>query len=188
MQRPMLKALAVAAGAMVLASIASWRPVLASTKPQGELARAAQRQSNADAAPARKPQSLAEQYCTSIKDVATEARIAAQVKRLNALAQEVDVRLARLEAMTAELKQWVSRRDKFIASSTQQMVSIYAAMRPDAASEQLTRIDEGIAASIVAKLEPKVASTILNDMPAEKAARLATILSGASRKTDEGTQ
>jgi flagellar motility protein MotE (MotC chaperone) len=59
-------------------------------------------------------------------------------------------------------------------------------MRPEAASEQLSKMDEGTAAAILSRLEPRAASTILNDIQAEKAARLTMILTSASRKNDRG--
>jgi flagellar motility protein MotE (MotC chaperone) len=133
-----------------------------------------------------KPASLAEQYCRAIRDSAAEARFAAQVAKLENLGKELDKRLEQIEARTAELKTWFAKREEFSQRATGQLVSIYAAMRPESASEQLTRMDEITAAAILSKLEPRAASAVLNDMPAEKAARLASILAGASRKADSG--
>lgn len=130
--------------------------------------------------------SVAEQYCKSVRDAASEARFAFQAAELRALGKEIDERVAKLEMRTAELKDWFARREEFARQASEQLVNIYAAMRPEAASEQMSRMDETTAAAILSRLEPRAASAILNDIPPEKAARLATILTGASRKSDRG--
>lgn len=134
----------------------------------------------------RKSGLIAEQYCKSVRDAANEARFAFQVNELKVLEKALDERIAQLELRAAELKDWFARREEFAKQAAAQVVNIYAAMRPEAASEQLGRMDEVSAASILSKLDPRAASAILNDIPPEKAARLATILSGASRKNDRG--
>ena len=129
---------------------------------------------------------LAEQYCRAIRDAAAEARQAHLAAELKGLGKDLDERLAKVVARTAELKDWIQQRDAFVGRATSQLVAIYAAMRPESASEQLARIDEFTAAAVLGKLDPRAASAILNDMPAEKAGRLATILAGASRTKDRG--
>ncbi len=80
----------------------------------------------------------------------------------------------------------LAQREEFSKQASEQLVNIYAAMRPEAASEQLSRMDEITAAAILSRLKPRAASAILNDIPPDKAARLATILTGVSRKSDRG--
>jgi len=132
--------------------------------------------------------SLAAQYCQAVLEPAREARYAHQVAELKELGRGLDERFAKIESRIAELKEWVARRDDFVSRTNDQLVTIYSSMRPEAASEQLTRLDEISAAAIISKLAPRAASQILNDMPSEKAARLATILMGASRKPDPGAR
>ena len=130
--------------------------------------------------------SVADQYCQAVLEPAREARYAHQTVELKSLSKELDDRLARIETRIAELKEWVARREDFASRTSDQLVTIYSGMRPEAASEQLTKIDESTAAAILSKLAPRIASQILNDMPSDKAARLAMILMGASRKSDPG--
>ncbi len=130
--------------------------------------------------------SVADQYCRAVLDPAREARYAHQTAELQALSRALDDRLAKVEARITELKEWVARREDFANRTSEQLVTIYSGMRPEAASEQLAKIEEGTAAAILSKLAPRVASQILNDMPPDRAARLAMILMGASRKTDPG--
>ena len=129
---------------------------------------------------------VSDQYCQAVLEPAREARYAHQAAELKALGKELDDRLARIETRIAELKEWVARREDFANRTSDQLVTIYSGMRPEAASEQLTKIDESSAAAILSKLAPRVASQILNDMPSDKAARLAMILMGASKKSDPG--
>lgn len=129
---------------------------------------------------------VAEQYCSAVLDPAREARFAHQAAELKALNAQLDVRMAKIDERIAELKEWVARREDFASRTTEQLVTIYSGMRPESASEQLAKLEESSAAAILSKLAPRVASQILNDMPSDKAARLAMILMGASKKTDPG--
>lgn len=130
--------------------------------------------------------SVSDQYCQAVLEPAREARYAHQTAELQALSRALDDRMTKIETRIAELKEWVARREDFASRTSEQLVSIYSGMRPEAASEQLAKIEESTAAAILSKLTPRVASQILNDMPADRAARLAMILMGASRKTDPG--
>ena len=138
------------------------------------------------AAEMRPATSVADQYCQAVLEPAREARYAHQAAQLKALSKELDDRLAKIDTRIAELKEWVARREDFASRTSDQLVTIYSGMRPEAASEQLTKLDESSAAAILSKLAPRIASQILNDMPSDKAARLAMILMGASRKSDPG--
>lgn len=130
--------------------------------------------------------SVPDQYCQAVLDPAREARFAHQAAELQALGKALDDRLVKIDERIAELKEWVARREDFASRTSEQLVTIYSGMRPEAASEQLAKIEESTAAAILSKLAPRVASQILNDMPSDKAARLAMILMGASRKSDPG--
>lgn len=124
---------------------------------------------------------LAHRYCVSIADEAAEARIAWQKAKLAEAEQQIDKRIAALEAKTAEYRTWLERREKFSRKVTKKLVQIYAKMEPDAAAMQLVSMDEEAAASILAKLDPRNSSAILNEMQPAKAARLAATLVGAAR-------
>ena len=128
--------------------------------------------------------SIAAQYCEALRDAAAEARHAVQIAQLERLGNEIDARLVRLDARSAELKEWMARREEFARKATAQLVGIFAAMRPESASEQLVRLDSATAASILAKLDARAASAILNEMPPEKAAGLARLIAGAGRRDE----
>lgn len=127
------------------------------------------------------PQTLAERYCTNIGDKAADIRAARQMQQLKKLSADIKKRAANLKEELVELKEWVRRRDEFMKRGTDALVNIFASMRPDAASLQLVAIDERTAAAILMKLKPRMASSILNEMDPERAARLAATIAGAAR-------
>jgi flagellar motility protein MotE (MotC chaperone) len=127
----------------------------------------------------------AQQYCANIADAAADARFAWQKKTLTEVQQEVDRRIAKLEAKIAEYQKWLARRDEFSKKAQESLVSIYSKMRPDAAASQLVKMDEETAAAVLLKLDPRIASTILNEIPAPQAARLTGTISGAARTTTD---
>jgi flagellar motility protein MotE (MotC chaperone) len=130
----------------------------------------------------------ARQYCVSIANAAADARFAWQKKTLAATEQELEKRIALLEAKTTELQKWVTRRDEFVKKARDNLVLIYSRMRPDAAAMQLTAMDEETASAVLLKLEPRTASLILNEMEPAQAARLTGLIGGAARTTPAGTQ
>ncbi len=134
------------------------------------------------AAPLETP--LAKGYCANIGTLASDAKFAWQKKAIAELATELDDRIARLEAKTEEYKAWLARRDDFAKRVTDNLVVIYSRMRPEAAGQQLMAMDEETAAAVIMKLDPRIASAILNDMNAQYAARLTSIISGAAKVKD----
>jgi len=125
---------------------------------------------------------LATQYCAAARDAIAEARYAEQAVQLEKLAKDAEERLALMDKRTAELKEWLAKREEFIAAATKHLVSIFGAMRPESASEQLVRLDISTAAAILSRLDVRAASAILNDMAPEKAARLTAVIAGSARK------
>ena len=161
-------------------------PAEASAPPQATSA------ASPPAAPAHPPKATAEappltttaarQYCVNIADAAAEAKVAWQKKALQDVAQDLEKRVARLDAKIAEFQRWVTRRDEFVKKARDSVVLIYSRMRPDAAALQLVAMDEETAAAVMLRLEPKAASIILNEMEPGKAARLTAIINGAARE------
>jgi flagellar motility protein MotE (MotC chaperone) len=120
-------------------------------------------------------------YCTNLADDAADARFALQLSRLEAAEAAIDERIAALDEKRREYEEWLKKRRRFMERAEESLVAIYAGMRPDAASEQLAEMNEFTAAAVIAKVTPRTASAILNEMEAEKAARLATIIAGLTR-------
>jgi flagellar motility protein MotE (MotC chaperone) len=131
--------------------------------------------------PAAQQASPAQQYCVSIANAAADARFAWQRKLLSEAEKDLEKRLGQLDAKTAELQKWVSRRDEFVTKARDSLVLIYSRMRPDAAAAQLVAMDEETAAAVLLKLDVRVASLVLNEMDPTQAARLTAIISGAAR-------
>jgi len=123
----------------------------------------------------------AQQYCFNTNESAADARFAWQAKKIKEMEGELDKRAQQLEAKTEEYKRWLQRRDDFSRKAHEKLVGFYSRMRPDAAAVQLATLDEETAAAVVTKLETKVASQIMGEMDPERAAKIATIISGAAK-------
>lgn len=127
----------------------------------------------------------AQQYCFNTVDTAADARFAWQAKKIKEMEAELDKRAQMLESKTLEYKRWLERRDEFSRKAHEKLVGFYSRMRPDAAALQLATLDEEMAAAVVTKLETKVASQIMGEMNPERAAKIATIISGAAKVPPE---
>ena len=135
-------------------------------------------------APETEP-SVVEQYCTNIRDAAADARHAWQMEALRELEKQVGQRIAELDARQAEFEDWLRRREEFVARARENLVEVYANMRPDAAAEQLAILEDEEAASVLANLVPRSASAIMSEMEPERAAQLAVAMAGPPAKKDE---
>jgi flagellar motility protein MotE (MotC chaperone) len=125
-------------------------------------------------------------YCANIVPSVAEARVAWQMKRLGELEGEVKKRVAELEEKEAAARDWVGKREDLLKKAEDDVVAIYAKMQPEAAAAQLVIMDDSIAAAILSKLNARAASTILNEMEASKAARLADLMLGVAPPSDDG--
>jgi flagellar motility protein MotE (MotC chaperone) len=119
-----------------------------------------------------------QQYCSNIGNLAADARIAWQMKRLGELDAQVKQRIAELEAKEAESKEWIGKREELMKKAEEGVVAIYAKMQPEAAAAQMGVMEDSTAAALLTKLNPRVSSAILNEMDAGKAAKLTDLMSG----------
>lgn len=120
-------------------------------------------------------------YCGNIDDQAADARFALQTKQLNDLKADVEARMRALEDKRKEYEMWLKRRDEFVSKAQDSLVDIISKMKPDAAAAQMSLIGDEAAAALILKLNPRVSSIILNEMPPEKAAKLARVIVGSQR-------
>jgi flagellar motility protein MotE (MotC chaperone) len=123
-------------------------------------------------------------FCSNIAPTAVEARIAWQMKRLNELDEQIKRRIAELNVKEAEARAWVTKREDMLNKASDDIVAIYAKMQPEAASAQLSAMDDGGAAGILSKLNARVASAILDEMDSARAARLTDLISGAAKSAN----
>ncbi len=125
-----------------------------------------------------------EQFCTGIADAARDRRYALQAMELKKLKDDVDERIRRLEEKRAEYEDWLKRRETFLSHAQDNVVQIYAVMKPDAAAERLAELDVKLAAGILMKLDARKAGVILNEMNTKAAAALTGIMASAARRED----
>lgn len=126
------------------------------------------------------------QYCVNIRDAAVDARIAWQAETMRELEKQLADQVAALEAKRSEYEMWLRKREEFLRRAREDVVAIYARMRPDAAAGQLAGMDEDTAVAVLAKLNARNAGAILNEMEPARAAQLANRLAGVSGLSMKG--
>jgi|GEM_PF-1499632 len=126
-------------------------------------------------------------FCRNINDKAQDARFELQMRQLGTLRSEIDERIGKLEEKRKEYEDWLARRNAFLTRTQDSFVSIISKMRPDVAAAQLALVDEMAAASVILKLEPRISSAIMNELPSEKSANLIRILVSAQKVPPEKT-
>jgi flagellar motility protein MotE (MotC chaperone) len=125
-----------------------------------------------------------ETYCGAIAASAASTRLAWQEERIRTLQAEMIVKIAELDAKETEVRDWVVKREQLLAKAAESLTSIYAKMKPEAASAQLQVMDDDTAAALLLKLKPSVASAVMGEMDPLRAARLSDLLTGATPKSD----
>lgn len=124
------------------------------------------------------------EFCANIVDAARDRRYAVQTRELDNLRQEIDARIAALETKRAEYEEWLARRDEVINRAEDSIVGIYSRMRPEAAAERMSQLDDTLAAAILLKLNSRQAGVILNEMDSRAAARLTSIIADVAKSED----
>ena len=151
--------------------------------PEKEKPKAAANKTSDKVTADKAPDVEASRFCANAAPSIAEARIAWETRRLSELDAQVKQRLVDLEKAEASVQDWVAKRDAALKSASDNLVAIYAKMQPETAATQIAAMDDQMAAAILGKLKAGAAGAILNEMEAERASKLATILSGA---TDAG--
>ena len=124
-------------------------------------------------------------YCLNISDKAKEARHAVLMKRLKEMEAVVDGKLEKMTGLITELRTWTEKRENFLARANDSLVQIFQSMRADSAALQLTEVGPVMAASIIAKLEPKISSAIMAEMKPDDAANITMVLTNSMVKNDK---
>jgi len=119
-------------------------------------------------------------FCSNIADAARDQRYLMQKQELEKLQADVNDRIKLLEAGKTEYADWLKKRDDFLKTADDGLISIYKTMKPDAAAGQLSQVNSRIAAAIMMKLPPKMASSILTEMNNQKAAELTSMIAATT--------
>lgn len=138
----------------------------------------------AKAAAPKAPMTEAQKFCQNIAAAAADARFSWQSKKLVELEGQIKTRIAELEAKQAEYKEILARHDEAVKHATETVVGIYAHMRPEVAALQLSALEDATAAAVLAQLNARQASAILNEIAPDRAARLVTTISGLMPAAD----
>lgn len=119
-------------------------------------------------------------FCSNIADAARDQRYLLQKKELDGLQTDIEERIAELNMRRDEYERWLKLRNDFLDKAEGGLVDIYKNMRADSAAEKLELVNINVAAAIVMKLKPRLASQILNEMDAKTAANLTGIIASAA--------
>ena len=125
-------------------------------------------------------ESLVEQYCRVAVDAGVAAKIKEEELRAKSLKDEIERKVDELGKATADLQTWLKRREDFKAAATENLVSVYAQMDPEAAAQRLTVVGEPTAAAILMKLPAKNASAVLGEMQPDMAGKITAYMAGAA--------
>ena len=161
---------------LVAGHTAAAAPDVAKPDPAAKLPPAPR--ATADKSQANASSDVQRQFCLNNATSASDARLAWQAAQLGELEARLKQRIADLEAKRAEYVDWVRKRDEAMSKAADNVVVIYAKMKPDAAALQIAAMDDAMAAALLAKLSPRNASTILNEMEPGRAARLTNAMVG----------
>lgn len=134
------------------------------------------------------PENDIKRFCLNNAAAAGDARIAFQTSKLHELEKEISQRLAELDSKTAELAEWMRRREEAMNKATRTLVAIYAQMKPAAAAQNLSAMENTMAAAIVAKLPARAASAILSEMEPSRAAQLTSGVASQEEKREAASQ
>nr|WP_319483270.1 MotE family protein [uncultured Cohaesibacter sp.] len=114
----------------------------------------------------------ADRFCKNISSLASEQRYAWQLRNLISMQNDIDERIEKLEALRADVQDWIGKRDKVLSEVKDHIIQVYERMRPEAAAERLASVEDDVAIALLAKMKPRVVSAILNEMDAGKASQL----------------
>ena len=139
------------------------------------------------ATPARAQSTEADvkRYCTNIAKAASDARFAWQTQQLNTLETRIKARVAELDGKTAELRDWIGKREALEKKAAEKLVGIYAKMRPETAATQISQLDDDMAAAVLGQLNPRQASAIFNEIVPERAGKLAALIAGTQPSNEK---
>ncbi len=126
--------------------------------------------------PVAAPMTDTDRYCTNIANPALDARNALQLAEIKEAEGEISAKIDELEAKRAEVEKWLGERRDFIESTSDIVIGIYSGMKPDAAAAQMAALDRSVAASLLTRLKPRQAGSILAEMPAPVASELAALI------------
>lgn len=132
--------------------------------------------------------SVGEQFCRNTANDASEARASWRNSLLEKTESQLLAKLAELKAEREAYTAQLDRYQSFLSSIESNVIEMYAKMRPEAAAQQLSLLDNNTAAAIMLRLKPRTASAILNEMVATRASELAALFASAIGPAKEKCQ
>lgn len=128
-----------------------------------------------------------ERFCGNISARAGDTRSTLQIEKMLQLKADIEERIKTLEAKRAEYETWLAKRNNFLDKTKNSLIEIITKMKPGVAAQQLALVDHYTAASLILKLNPRVSSAIMNELPPQTTAAITQILVNVQKlpnKTD----
>lgn len=122
----------------------------------------------------------AAEYCRTLSQTADEARAAFLQREIALLEKQLVLKTEALEGRIAEHKRWLSLRSQEMDQVSISLVQTFMRMRPEAAAQQISVMDDRLAAVLLLKLGPKASSALLNEMAPPRAARLVAAIASSA--------
>jgi flagellar motility protein MotE (MotC chaperone) len=116
-------------------------------------------------------------FCSSFIDLAAERRNARLVKDLQQKQEALTKAIQELDAKSQELKALIATRKAIQEKVSDSILKMYLQVEPEAAAQQLARLDTSTAAEILLRMNAKHSGEILTLMEPKRAASLVAILS-----------
>lgn len=124
-------------------------------------------------------QSEIQKFCGNVAAKAGDTRSALQIGKMAQLKREIEEKIQKLEEKRQEYEEWLKKRDDFLNKTKDSFVEIISKMKPSNAAQQLALIDDYTVASIILKLNPRVSSLIMDELPPRKTAAITRVLTSA---------
>lgn len=107
-----------------------------------------------------------------------EARAATDARTLAVTRQEIDARIAALEAAEQKLAATIAVADQAAEKDVARLVAVYESMKPKDAARLFGEMEPDFAAGFLARMRPEAAAAVMTGLDSGKAYAISVVLAG----------
>lgn len=107
-----------------------------------------------------------------------EARAATDARTLTVARQEIDARIAALEAAEQKLAATIAVADQAAEKDVARLVAVYESMKPKDAARLFGEMEPDFAAGFLARMRPEAAAAVMTGLDPGKAYAISVVLAG----------
>ncbi len=107
-----------------------------------------------------------------------EARAATDARTLAVARQEIDARIAALEAAEQKLAATIAVADQAAEKDVARLVAVYESMKPKDAARLFSEMEPDFAAGFLARMRPEAAAAVMTGLDPGKAYAISVVLAG----------